>query len=276
MTHGHISGVPVGSRFRNRRSLYDAGVHRDIRRGICGSSSRGLGAESIVLSGGYEDDLDLGELIYYTGSGGRDRSGKQVSDQTMAGLNGSLALNADTALPVRLIRAVTQEFEFSGLYLVEDAYLTKGRSGYLIAQYRLRSAEDLSGIGGVHLNLPDRRRSMHYRLIRDGAVPVVVKKLYDFACQICGVRLETLGGPYAEGAHLVPLGGGADGPDDITNVLCLCPNHHVLLDHGAMYFDDEWVVRDREGSFVGVLTVHPEHGLNVAFAQRHRALMGFA
>jgi putative restriction endonuclease len=66
---GHIPEYPVGSRFENRAALAEAGVHRHRQAGISGSASKG--ADSIVLSGGYEDDQDFGNLIIYTGYGGR-------------------------------------------------------------------------------------------------------------------------------------------------------------------------------------------------------------
>ena len=58
---GHIPGYPVGSRFENRAALAEAGVHRHRQAGISGSVSKG--ADSIVLSGEYEDDQDFGNLI---------------------------------------------------------------------------------------------------------------------------------------------------------------------------------------------------------------------
>ncbi len=67
---GHILGYPLGSWFENRAELADAGVHRHRQAGISGSASEG--ADSIVLSGGYEDDEDHGDVIVYTGYGGRD------------------------------------------------------------------------------------------------------------------------------------------------------------------------------------------------------------
>jgi putative restriction endonuclease len=36
------------------------------------------GAESIVVSGGYKDDKDFGDVIVYTGHGGQDGKGNQV------------------------------------------------------------------------------------------------------------------------------------------------------------------------------------------------------
>lgn len=38
-----------------------------------------LGCYSIALSGGYEDDVDLGESFIYTGEGGRDLKGTKTN-----------------------------------------------------------------------------------------------------------------------------------------------------------------------------------------------------
>jgi putative restriction endonuclease len=72
---GHILGYPLGSWFENRAELADAGVHRHRQAGISGSSSRG--ADSIVLSGGYEDDKNFGDVIVYTGYGGTPLRGSR-------------------------------------------------------------------------------------------------------------------------------------------------------------------------------------------------------
>jgi putative restriction endonuclease len=277
VTYGAVHGIPLGARFLNRRSLYDARIHRDIRRGICGGPDKKRGAESVVLSGGHEDDRDLGQIVYYTGIGKRDSSGRLTADQEFGGLNRSLAVNAQTAQPIRLIRGVSGEFEYSGLFIVEDAFLRPGASGFQICQYRLRSLQSAgeSDSGDIKQAEAKRVLTTHYRLVRDAGVPTRVKVLYGYRCQVCDIRIDTLAGPYSEGAHLVPLGGGADGPDIDANVLSLCPNHHVMLDHGAICFTDDWTVLDRRGNELGSLNVHPDHRLQVAFARTHRRLMGF-
>ena len=66
---GEISGYPVGSTFNDRVDLARSGVHPPRMKGVSGSQNEG--ADSIVVSGGYEDDYDLGAVIY-TGEGGRD------------------------------------------------------------------------------------------------------------------------------------------------------------------------------------------------------------
>ena len=68
----------------------EAGVHRPPVGGIHGREKEG--AYSIVLSGGYEDDMDNGDSFYYTGSGGRDLTGNkrtagQSCDQTLTRMN---------------------------------------------------------------------------------------------------------------------------------------------------------------------------------------------
>ena len=76
------------------------------------------------------------------------------------------------------------------------------------------------------------------RIIRDSAVSLQVKRLHACQCQVCGLALEAPDGLYAEGAHIRPLGEPHTGADVPGNVLCLCPNHHVLLDRGAFSVAD--------------------------------------
>ena len=77
--YGEIDGVIAGTVFDNRKSLAKAGVHRPLQGGICGGRH---GAESVVVSGGFEDDRDNGDEVIYTGHGGNDPSTKrQIADQ---------------------------------------------------------------------------------------------------------------------------------------------------------------------------------------------------
>ena len=93
-------------------------------------------------------------------------------------------------------------------------------------------------------NVPEGRRTVeriHYeseRIIRDTQVGRWVKQIHRHHCQICGhvivLQSNTL---YAEAHHIKPLGGGHNGPDVAENILCVCPNHHVLLDYGVIQID---------------------------------------
>ena len=93
---GAIPGIEVGTQWLFRMQCSEAGVHRPPVRGTHGTEKEGC--QSIVISGGYEDDVDDGEEFTYTGSGGRDLSGnkrtaEQSSDQTLTKVNAAIAKN---------------------------------------------------------------------------------------------------------------------------------------------------------------------------------------
>lgn len=270
----HIPGYPVTSWFENRAELADAGVHRHRQAGISGSASEG--ADSIVLSGGYEDDEDHGNVIVYTGYGGRDpATGKQFSDQPFSMWIRALAYSGLNGLPVRVIRGAGHDspyspstgYSYDGLYLVDDYWHETGRSGFRIWRYRLvrlqeqpdGEGEEQSGKEGSEApyGVP-RREPTVLRIVRDTKQARRIKELYDFRCQICRVRLEGLAGPYAEAAHIRPLGAPHNGPDTSDNILCLCPNHHVLFDHSGVTIGEDLSLVGAEGR----LTVYPRHRIN--------------
>ena len=94
-----------------------------------------------------------------------------------------------------------------------------------------------------------------------------VKELYGFRCQVCGTRLETAAGPYAESAHIKPLGRPHNGPDVPENTLCLCPNHHVLFDGKAFSINEDLSLAGTEGR----LFVHPRHIIEKTWLHYHRS-----
>jgi putative restriction endonuclease len=280
---GEIPGVATGQVFASRRELAAAGVHRPLQAGICGS--RFDGAESIVLSGGYADDSDLGDVVIYTGHGGRDQvTGRQVQNQTFtAPGNGGLVVNEMEGLPVRVIRGAGGDpahspasgYRYDGLYRVASHWMHVGRDGFLVCQFELRRiADDPPIIEEDSSHRPVRREeAVVQRLVRSTVVAQQVKQMYSHACQICGGVIETRAGRYAEGAHVRPLGRPHDGPDVIGNILCLCPNDHVRFDQGHWVIsDDESVVRGDTGAVLGPLRVDGRHALRRDCLEYHRAL----
>ncbi|KAJ8915761.1 hypothetical protein NQ315_004573 [Exocentrus adspersus] len=164
--YGPVPGVEVGTCWKFRLQVSEAGVHRPHVAGIHGRETDG--AYSLVLSGGYEDDIDNGEEFYYTGSGGRDLSGnkrcsEQSCDQKLTRMNKALALNCNAPFndqkgaeskdwkkgkPVRVVRnykgakhskyAPLDGNRYDGLYKVVKYYPEKGKSGYIVWKYLLR------------------------------------------------------------------------------------------------------------------------------------------
>ncbi len=81
----------------------------------------------------------------------------------------------------------------------------------------------------------------------------------------------TPAGPYAEAAHIRALGKLHNGPDVASNVLCLCPSHHVLFDTGAIYIDTGGAARLVEtGDELGKIRVVDNHVVGWAQLAYHR------
>lgn len=163
---GAIPGVPVGTCWKYRIQASEAGVHRPPVSGIHGKAT--IGAFSIVLAAGYEDDKDDGLEFTYTGSGGRDLSGnkrtaEQNHDQKLTRENEALAKNCNIPLnqkggeakdwkkgkPVRVIRseklvkhnpkyAPKEGLRYDGIYKVVKYWQQTGQSGFKVWRYLLK------------------------------------------------------------------------------------------------------------------------------------------
>ena len=72
------------------------------------------------------------------------------------------------------------------------------------------------------------------RIIRDTKIVHQLKETYEYCCQICGKTVDLKSRLYAEAHHIKPLGKPHNGPDHDSNIIVVCPNHHVKLDFGAI------------------------------------------
>uniref|UniRef100_A0A383VGC2 RING-type E3 ubiquitin transferase n=1 Tax=Tetradesmus obliquus TaxID=3088 RepID=A0A383VGC2_TETOB len=143
-------GVQVGDWWKDRLDCRQWGAHFPHVAGIAGQSNRG--AQSVVLSGGYEDDHDEGEWFLYTGSGGRDLSGNkrtnktQSFDQEFENMNKALKLSCLRGLPVRVVRSFKEKrssyappvetpVRYDGLYRILRCWRKKGAQGFLMCRY---------------------------------------------------------------------------------------------------------------------------------------------
>ncbi len=283
---GEIPNIPPGQEFRNRDALHNAGVHRPPQSGICGTKKDG--AESIVVSGGYKDDQDFGEVIIYTGHGGRDNdTGHQISDQNLDDSgNAALVKSYLEGQLVRVIRgahrgaehAPQTGYRYDGLYRVASYGNKRGIDGFLIWQFRLEAAltsEHGAATPDPH-DLPpatgpaERREATIQRIVRNGTIARQVKAWHKDRCQTCGITLTVPGGTYSEAAHIQALGAPHNGPDVHGNILCLCPNCHVLFDAGAITLTNDLQV-ERYGEVAGPLLTVRRHRIGAEFIQAHRA-----
>ena len=219
--------------------------------GIWGRESEG--ACSIVLSGGYEDDIDDLNYILYTGQGGQDKpGGKQVADQKYVRGNKALVLSSKYDLPVRVTRGhqipngPDKGYRYDGLYYVNKFERIKGQSGYYICRFHLSSEKEIEKLETElkptlksDYKRTERASATVNRLKRNVKLSEEIKKMYDYKCQVCDIYLKTPYGGIAIGAHIKGLGKPHNGPDVIENMICLCPNHHEQFDDYGFYIDPE-------------------------------------
>jgi|694.fasta_scaffold08870_2 putative restriction endonuclease len=286
--------VAVGTTFLNRKLLSASGLHRPVIQGIAGNQA--TGATSVVVSGGYEDDEDFGDVIIYTGAGGNDPVTKtQIADQEFTRGNLALAKSCEFGLPVRVIRgahdgsahAPPSGYRYDGYFQVDQYWHERGKSGFRIYRFLLRRIQGDAGppeISGDpssdHPVLPDGQDQPKQgtfvvrRVIRDSAVSQAVKTLYGYQCQICRTKVGLPTGFYAEGAHIRPLGKPHAGKDVPQNLLCLCPTCHVRFDRGAVTIEESLKVRDcLSGELVADLLISDTHTLDAESLAYHREVI---
>ena len=281
---GHVGTAQPGDLFESRLELSLYRQHRPRQAGICATQKEG--PESIVLSDKYEDDEVHEDFILYTGHGGRNQeTGKQVADQTLTDSNLGLARSETTGLPVRVYQKVripsgTTAFRYEGLFRVTGHQLVIGKSGFKVFRFRQElvvASKYSRPVPYAPLSLFDenapvvaepvpRYEAITSRLILDTAVTRQVNALYKFHCQVCDTRLEVPSGLYVEDAHIKPLGSPHNGPDTVTNSLCLCPNHHVLFDLGTFAIAEDYSLLGLPGK----LHLKPQHQVAAEFLTYQR------
>jgi putative restriction endonuclease len=284
---GEIEGVLVGTEFKSREEVRLAKLHRPPMAGI--SYITDGPAESIVISGGYEDDEDFGDYIIYTGQGGQDApGGKQIKDQEVSRGNRALIFSEDHGSPIRIIRGANGDPEFSpptgyrydGLYLVSNHWFEKSKNGPLVIRFELNRITEpgtdvqvspLNSVAPAGNAQPGRKSVTTSSIKRDSSVSDWVKKVHSDRCQFCSVTLVTRVGTYSTGAHIQGLGRPHNGKDETSNLLCLCPNCHVLFDKGVLYIatDNQTVVNIVSGE-KNRINLDPVHVLDELAIAHHR------
>jgi putative restriction endonuclease len=291
---GQLDGIPPGTYFADRHELMVSGVHRQPQAGIAWTRN---GADSVILSGGYEDDEDHGDIVIYTGEGG-NLNRKQIAHQSLTRGNFALAQTCTAGQPVRLVRGIKKrygsgasiegKYRYDGLYAVDGYWSRLGKSGFRVWQFKLVriDADQVVGVplAGILESAPGydagaadesapRLESVVRRIVRNTEVAASVKELYAGRCQVCQTTIPTLAGNYSEAAHIQPLGMPHNGPDHPSNVLCLCPNHHVMFDLGGFVVSDDLeLMSPRTGELLGRLHVLPNHNIDMDRIRYHRRM----
>jgi putative restriction endonuclease len=285
--------VPIGSIFKNRTEVRAAGLHKHPMAGI--DYEPGGSALSIVVSGGYKEDKDFGNRIIYTGQGGQSSPGsnKQVEDQKLIRGNQALVISHLMQSPIKVIRGAGGDKKFSpssgyrydGYFLVTNHWFDYSADGPLVIRFELNQIEDqtfeiseqtISDTGKSKIPVgnqtPQRKiQSPTSTISRDPKVTKWIKETYKDCCQICSLTLTTPSSTYSQGAHIQGLGDPHNGKDTVNNMLCLCPNCHILFDFGAIYIQEDLkTIKNLITNTVQKLTIHKNHKLDLESVIHHR------
>lgn len=168
---GSIPGVCIGDLFFFRMELCVVGLHGQAQAGIdyvpASQSSNGEPiATSIIVSGGYEDDEDAGDVIIYTGHGGQDKFSRQCVHQKLEGGNLALERSMHYGIEVRVIRGIKYEgsvtskvYVYDGLYRILDCWFDVGKSGFGVYKYKLLRIDGQPEMGSSILRLAESLRT---------------------------------------------------------------------------------------------------------------------
>ncbi|EOY06233.1 SU(VAR)3-9, putative isoform 1 [Theobroma cacao] len=168
---GSIPGIEIGDLFFFRMELCVMGLHGQAQAGIdylpASQSSNGEPiATSIIVSGGYEDDQDAGDLIIYTGHGGQDKLSRQCMHQKLEGGNLALERSMHYGIEVRVIRGIKYEnsvsskvYVYDGLYKILDCWFDVGKSGFGVYKYRLLRIDGQPEMGSSIMRFAESLRT---------------------------------------------------------------------------------------------------------------------
>ncbi|XP_057724612.1 histone-lysine N-methyltransferase family member SUVH9-like [Arachis stenosperma] len=163
---GAIPGVYVGDVFLFRMELCVLGLHGQIQAGIdylaaSMSPNNEPIATSVIVSGGYEDDMDEGDVIIYTGQGGQAmNSVRQATHQKLESGNLALERSMYHNIEVRVIRGMKYEgaaaksgkiYVYDGLYRISECWFDVGKSGFGVYKYKLVRVEGQPKMGSAIL-----------------------------------------------------------------------------------------------------------------------------
>ncbi|NXY50693.1 UHRF1 ligase, partial [Ceuthmochares aereus] len=147
--YGPIPGIPVGTMWKFRVQVSESGVHRPHVAGIHGRSNDG--AYSLVLSGGYEDDI-VSEPSLFMPENQLTLALALNCSAPINDKNGAEAKDWRAGKPVRVVRNVkggkhskyapVEGNRYDGIYKVVKYWPEKGKSGFLVWRYLLRRDDE--------------------------------------------------------------------------------------------------------------------------------------
>ncbi|CAL5374387.1 unnamed protein product [Camellia sinensis] len=186
---GSVPGVDVGDEFQYRVELALVGIHRLYQAGIDYMKHGGMIiATSIVVSGGYADDLDNPDVLIYSGHGGNisGRDKQQSEDQKLERGNLALKNSISAKNPVRVIRSGNPEFQANQSFAWKEVKKSKRfkiREGLCVGD--ISGGKELFPICAV--NTIDNKRPPKFNYITEMKYP-------DWYCPTAPKGCDCIGG----------------------------------------------------------------------------------
>ncbi|CAN6843198.1 unnamed protein product [Brassica oleracea] len=168
---GLIPGVEIGDMFLYRLELCVVGLHGQPQAGIdyltAHRSSNGEPiATSIIVSGGYEDDEDTGEVLVYSGHGGQDKLHRQCQHQRLESGNLAMERSMHYGIEVRVIRGFKYDnvvsskvYVYDGLYRIVEYWFDVGKSGFGVFKFKLVRIEGQGEMGSRRMKFAQALRT---------------------------------------------------------------------------------------------------------------------
>ena len=127
---------------------------------------------------------------------------------------------------VALINHITRTDKIDNNKLEAVDAVTRGRDiDEVISEWKARNLDKKP----EEVEIRATRIKRCYSLVR------ALKDKHNNQCQICGFTFKMSNGQYySEAAHIEPISSRTSGIDTPENILILCPNHHKMLDYGAI------------------------------------------
>ncbi|XP_045791110.1 histone-lysine N-methyltransferase family member SUVH9-like [Trifolium pratense] len=162
---GTIPGVCIGDVFFYKTELAVVGLHGqpeadiDYIPGSVSSSGEPI-ATSVIVSGGYENDVDQSNVIVYSVYGGEDKNSRQVFHQKLEGGNLAMERSMHYGIEVRVIRSVQYEgtasvfdkvYFYDGLYKIVKSWVDS-KSGFNVYNFKLQRIDGQAKMDCVVFN----------------------------------------------------------------------------------------------------------------------------
>lgn len=172
--YGH-NGLTPGDWFPRQVIAQFKGAHAGLIRGISGDRDRG--AYSVVVSGQYEEDLDEGDVLYYSGEGA-DKN-EDPHEATARATNDSLLESYGNRQPVRVLRSASKGerqrhyapacgIRYDGLYTVVQVQNRHNAKGGMYQRFKLRRVPGQEDLEDIAARSPSAEQKREFYRLREG------------------------------------------------------------------------------------------------------------